>query len=533
MPEIARYPVLYGVHHALASDDKVSAKRLMDSPQVVGRAALISSTSHVLRWWQCIPDEQRPASMIERVREHEGDLQCAREHEALFHVFMQGGFIEDAHAWARSLGQSTEPFTELEAIYLKSFTYEIDTLRALGRFDEARERSGAHIAVTSDRFGIELEDGSVDCGESMEVTAAWRNSAYVELDDGCFEMASDLLTEVLRIMRKHVGEAHPEALKVLYNLAMAYTGLEAHDEALSLHERCFALRAQSLGLGHIDTIRSWKTLLDEEAEDACGGVEELWEVATLNLGPYHKEVIDILRLRARAKVSEDGDPEAAFALFDACLERLEAAPAMDHDTLIRVLSDRARLFRMQEDYDAACVAYQRLQGAFAGHYGADNPKTIEVGIPIAYVHFDRGCVVEGLSTLEDTVRRFEESENAPAYWLSGTLEMLADAYVEHGKPEDAVAIYRRVIALEDDDEVDFELRMTLGVLLDDLGWPKEAKELLTLALEGVEDDAECDPDVVIPAMETLAKLLGPHSSRGQALSARVDELIAIWEDDDE
>ena len=30
MPEIARYPVLYGVHHALASDDKVSAKRLMD-----------------------------------------------------------------------------------------------------------------------------------------------------------------------------------------------------------------------------------------------------------------------------------------------------------------------------------------------------------------------------------------------------------------------------------------------------------------------------------------------------------------------
>lgn len=525
------YGALFGVVHALCASDESAARALAENPRVVGCAAELAGGTHVLLWWQCLPDPGRPERVVSATAPHEGDAALAREHAALFDVFMNGGWPGIAHDWAHRLGQSTEPHPHLEALYLESFSQEIRALRALGRFDEARDRADDHIGVTSDRFGTELDDGSIDAGESLEATAAWRNSAYVELDDGCFEMAADLLEEVLRITLLHVAEDHPDALNVLFNLARAYMGLEAYEEAIERHQRCFELRRESLGLSHVDTIRSWKTLLDEEAGEDCGSIDALWSVATTSLGPHHPEVIDVLRLRARSQVSDHLDPAAAWRMFDDCIARLEAAPAMDHDALIRVIADMARLHRMEGNFDDALTQYRRLQQAFSDHYGPANPKTIEVGIPIAYVQFDRDQVDEGIAMLQETVDRFEDSDDSPPYWVTGTLDMLADACAEHGQPDRAVAAWRRIMELEEDaEEPDGDIPMKLGTLLAATGAHAEALTLLSDALDAIDED-EHDPAVLIPAMNALAELQPDDPDAAAAWRQRAADVQATWDEE--
>jgi len=85
--------------------------------------------------------------------------------------------------------------------------------------------------------------------------------------DGRFNEAEELFVQVMETWKKVLGEEHPDTLLSMNNQAFTWQRYGRRADALKLMEECVLLCTRILGANHLNTLSSFSTLLEWQAEN--------------------------------------------------------------------------------------------------------------------------------------------------------------------------------------------------------------------------------------------------------------------------
>jgi tetratricopeptide (TPR) repeat protein len=192
--------------------------------------------------------------------------------------------------------------------------------------------------------------------------------------------ALKLNEELLARRKAKFGSDHPVTLLGMHNLAASYAALGRHAEALKLREETLALRKAKLGSDHADTLTSMGSLADSyEARgrhaEAVKLREETLALQQSNLGVDHTDTLNSMDKLAALYATLGRNAEALKVVEEAlalCRAKLRAD---DPDTL-NSMERLAAVYAQMGRYDEGLKLTEELLALRKVKLGADHPATL-------------------------------------------------------------------------------------------------------------------------------------------------------------
>lgn len=375
---------------------------------------------------------------------------------------------------------------------LEAQNTEIAELYGEGRYDEAAERTRAHMAAwaeaegtdsaawcsiatnlapildqTSDLAGAaEAHRLAVACthrtrgGESEDMATVLNNYGRHLGVVGEFGRAELALEESLRLLRATLGEDHLYVAITLNNLAVNRQN-QGNDHAAepTMREAVVRLRA-ALGNEHrltVTAINNLGRLLKDfgRLDEAESLLREALALRESVLGPDHQDTAisrrdlgRLLRLR--------GDLDAAESMLRRALADNERSLGHDHPDAAMSRHEIARVLHDRGDLDAAAALYDSTLALRRTQFEVGHSSRIALETERAEIDFERGDLVAAAARLERAAAEFEVGRErsgadydratylaSPWVALAGTRLMLG----EHDAAWDALSRFQgRVIA---------------------------------------------------------------------------------------
>ena len=202
---------------------------------------------------------------------------------------------------------------------------------------------------------------------------------------------------------KELGERDPTTLVAMSNTGVALANVGRADEALVLHERAAALRAEILGPLHPSTLTSRRAVADDMLDlqrvgEARAALQQLAETGKSAWGPTHRHT-----LSARVSLARSLELLADFPAALAELNELEALHVQvhgeDHFDTLGVAIQRARVLRLSGHAQQGRDVLERLLPLAMARYGARLPLYAEGVAELAACQLETGAVDRAVAAL--------------------------------------------------------------------------------------------------------------------------------------
>ncbi len=242
-------------------------------------------------------------------------------------------------------------------------------------------------------------------------------------------------------------EDKPEVeAEIRSTLGKTYSKLGDFAAAYPHAKRCFALREQLWGQGHIETIRAAITLgnvlyLQNDLEEASAVFERTLQVGRLALGPDHHKILDCeynyANVFYRQRRIEEG-----LALLNHVLEVRRRELGADHNATMATLRKIALLYKRQgrwkdaEPIEREVLAHSRVA------LGDDHPDTLRVAHNLGSSLYYAQRHDEAEKIWRDVLEKRRRVLGEDHYETLSTYLNLGSTLVEQGRPAEAEPFYR-------------------------------------------------------------------------------------------
>ncbi|MCH9680169.1 MAG: tetratricopeptide repeat protein [Deltaproteobacteria bacterium] len=267
--------------------------------------------------------------------------------------------------------------------------------RRQGRLGRARDQ------LTSARDRVAALD------EPLRHADILRRLAHVEIDDGRFEPALELIEHALALRQDTLGDHHPRVADAMQNYGNVLLRAGRFDDAAALLRQALAIAEQSLGPQHLNVagivaalgVAERRLGHTDSARALLGRAIEIRERA---LGSRDPEVADALVSLANIEYAEDRYPAARQGLERALSIYADRLP--DDDP--RVVAARANLAGVHADTDdlpRAEAEYRAVIAAREASLGADHPQVAIAQANLGQVLTAAGRPAEAVALLDVAV----------------------------------------------------------------------------------------------------------------------------------
>jgi serine/threonine protein kinase/tetratricopeptide (TPR) repeat protein len=223
--------------------------------------------------------------------------------------------------------------------------------------------------------------------EHPDTLKSMNNLALVYSGLGRHAEALKLQEETLALMKAKLGPDHPVTLGSMNNLALSYATLGRQADALKLQEETLALKKAKLGPDHPATLASMNNLAGtysalgrhDEALKLC---QETVARAKARLGPNHRITFESMDTLASI-YNAAGRPVEAVKLYEETVALKKANPGPKHPGTLASMYDLASVYAaLGRDAESAKL-HEEVLAKRQAKLGADHPETIASVIKLA------------------------------------------------------------------------------------------------------------------------------------------------------
>ena len=293
--------------------------------------------------------------------------------------------------------------------YLEGIDMEVDRQRGLDLITSAAEHNlpeameklftmyheGSDVALSyaqsakwAERLMVYYEKQQ---GEAHPDTLTWMNNLALVLGKlGKYEKALQLKERCYSLLCKAIGEAHPDTLAALSNLAVGYAYLSDIPKALAVEEKAYTLRCKVLGKTHPDTLCSLNNIAKNyhktgNYRKALALAEEVYTLRLESLGEEHPRTISALQNLATI-YRDIGDYGQGFQKTSKAYALCKKSLGEEHPDTLQLLADLAQACSDMGDKKAALALHQKAYMDFCKVLGEEHPNTIAAMSHLAMAH---------------------------------------------------------------------------------------------------------------------------------------------------
>lgn len=364
--------------------------------------------------------------------------------------------------------------------------------------------------------------------DNAGIGTSLNNLAEVYLLQARYAEAEPLYKRALVIREKALPAGHPDIATSLNNLGYLFATLGRLKEAEASYTRALEMRENALPAGHRDIATSLNNLAGlygeqgrlTEAETLCKRALTMRETA---LPAGHPDIAislmtlgDLNRVQGRLAETE--------SLYARALEMREKTLPVGHPDIATSLSNIAFLHYVQKRLTEAEPLYIRALAIYEKALPEDHPYIATNLTTVIAIYLDQGRY----AATEPFYKRAMANYTSPA-----ALENLAGFYYAHARYAEAVALFKRAVALAEEklgphhrEVADYVT--ALGIAYLESGRQTESEPLFKRALEIRQKTLPPVHSVIAQSLNNLANL---YVFQGQFAEAEplAKQALEIWE----
>ncbi|KAH8806692.1 hypothetical protein DL96DRAFT_1822279 [Flagelloscypha sp. PMI_526] len=287
--------------------------------------------------------------------------------------------------------------------------------------------------------------------EHPDTLASMNNLALAYSNLGQHKDALKLHDQQLALCTRVLGAEHPDTLTSMNNLASIYSNLGQYKDALKLHEQELALCTRVLGKEHPDTLTSMNNLALTYSDlgqhkDALVLKEQVLAIRTQILGEEHPDTLTSMNNLA-STYSDLGQYNDALKLKEQVLALRTQILGKEHPDTLTSISDLALTYWYLGQHKDALKLNEQVLALYTQILGAEHPDTLTSMNNLALTYSDLGQHKDALKLKEQVVALSTQILGEEHPDTLNSMNNLASTYSDLGQHKDALKLKEQVLAL--------------------------------------------------------------------------------------
>jgi tetratricopeptide (TPR) repeat protein len=249
------------------------------------------------------------------------------------------------------------------------------------------------------------------------------------------------------LRRTHLGQDHPDTLRVLDQLAYSCLFAGKTDEAVALYEKVRDCRISKVGRDAPDTVSTLIGLAEAythagRTPEAIVLLQDIRDRAMAKLGPDHADTLKSLHELAMAYVRQ-GRTTESIALLEKERDARIAKSGPDHPCTLLALGCLGQAYDLAGRGADAVALLEKVRVTCAAKVGPDHLYTLFTVRVLAEAYLSLERAEEAIGLLEKVRTTFVENYGTGNPQTLHCLRGLARAYQRSGKTGDAIALFEK------------------------------------------------------------------------------------------
>ena len=224
-----------------------------------------------------------------------------------------------------------------------------------------------------------LESGFGKSGGEHRTDLTWRYG-LCQYRDGKWDEAEKSFSQVMEAQKNTLGMQHPDTLRTMHNLAMAYRDKGCWAKAEELQVQVIDIRQRILGLEHPHTLIPMNQLVwTYRNQGRLKEAQELGEVVVRTskkvLGADHADTRSGMNNLALTYVDQ-GWLEKAEKMLKQVMETNKRVLGVEHQDTLISMNNMAMTYRIQEQWEKAEELEKQVLGVKKRVLGPEHPSTL-------------------------------------------------------------------------------------------------------------------------------------------------------------
>jgi eukaryotic-like serine/threonine-protein kinase len=359
---------------------------------------------------------------------------------------------------------------------------------------EGQEGGLGHAVILQDALESAESSIATDFANEPIVESAIRDTlgtTHLYLGDSARAIAQHARAMALR--SGFLGPEHPDTLRSMNNLAVAYRQAGRVVEAVPLHERDFKISAARLGPDHPDTLTSMSNVgtayrLTGRTAEAITVLEAVLKRRTAILGPDHADTMLAINNLAVAYQAA-GRIADAVALHEKELKHCKSKLGPDHPDTWISMNNLASGYQAIGRIDEAITLFEEVLKRRQAKLRPDHPDILVSMNNLATAYHIAHRSDEAIALFLDTLARRTATLGRGHRETLATMNSLGAVYLDKKQWDDAEPLLRETLNIREqarpDDWRVFYTRSQLGAALTGQRKYAEAEPYLIKGYEGL------------------------------------------------
>ncbi|KAH8833244.1 hypothetical protein DL96DRAFT_1705247 [Flagelloscypha sp. PMI_526] len=372
----------------------------------------------------------------------ESDIGVAQASKAIISLATPHGDSAEDHAFRRSL----LPHLDVAQKSVSQLHWKL--LYSLWRI----YREGG-LYAKSCRIGEAELKGCKDCfGPEHPSTLRSMNSLALTYSHlGRHTDALNLNEQVVELSKRISGPEHPHTLSSMHNLALTYSHLGRHSEALNLNEQVVELRKRISGSEHPETLTSMHNLAQTYSHlgrhsDALNLKEQVVELRKRILGPEHPDTLTSMHHLAQT-YSDLGRHSDALNLNEQVVELRKRISGPEHPFTLTSMHNLAQTYSDLGRHSEALELKEQQLELSKRISGPEHPSTLTSMHNLARTYSDLGRHSDALNLKEQVVELRKRISGPEHPDTLTSMNNLAQTYFDLNRRSEALDLMEQVLEL--------------------------------------------------------------------------------------
>ena len=328
--------------------------------------------------------------------------------------------------------------SEAAALLLSRAGYYFDQL---GRYSEAEPHYVVALGMRKRLLG----------DAHPQVVSSLKDLALLYDNLGRYSEAEPLVQEVLGMRKRLLGDAHPQVASSLNDLAWLYKNQGRYSEAEPLFQEALAMRKQLLGGEHLAVAQSLNDLAVLYDHQGCYSEAELLYQEALAmckrlLGDAHPSVAQILN-NLVVNYNNQGRYSEAEPLHQEALAMRKRLLGDEHPDVAQSLNNLAKLYDNQGRYSEAEPLYQEALAMCKRLLGDAHPSVAFSLNDLAMLYDNQGRYSEAEPLFHESLAMRKRLLGDAHPDVASSLNNLAKLYDNQGRYSEAEPLYQESLAM--------------------------------------------------------------------------------------
>jgi serine/threonine protein kinase len=321
-------------------------------------------------------------------------------------------------------------------------------------FDIRKVKAGdepveAVLAQRLVKAGDELEGEAI--GEPLLAARLQERLGMTLVSLGHQQEAIPVLLKARETWETRLGTDHPDTLRSIGNLAVAYREAGKPDAALPLLEETLQLSKAQLGADHPGTLATMNNLAGDylalgRLELALPLLENTLNLHKAKLGVDHPSTLSCMNTLANC-YWDAAKMDRALPLYEETLKLRKTNLGADHPDTLESMNNLANAYRAAGRLDRALPLYEETEQLTKAKLGAKHPGTLRTMNNLGSAYRAAGKLELALPLLQETLTLQKAKLGADHPDTVATMNNLALAYKEAAKLDLALPLLQEVLTL--------------------------------------------------------------------------------------